>query len=196
MHSPRSRRAGARGGPGQGRAGRADGARARRRGRGGRPVGAHGRADAFARDRGDRGGCPGAAVRRRRVRCRRRRLDALPRARCRPGDRRAPPRVASGRPPGRGDEQRREPHRALVARRRGPEDRLRLRPGERRRDPAPPFRSRRAPGRGRRSDVPDWESARAHVAASPTRGHLADRLPRFDGPLVARRRVSVFVAER
>ncbi len=43
---------------------------------------------------------------------------------------------------------------------------------------------------------PDWESARAHVAASPTRGHLADRLPRFDGPLVARRRVSVFIAER
>ncbi len=43
---------------------------------------------------------------------------------------------------------------------------------------------------------PDWESARAHVAASPTRGHLADRLPRFDGPLVARRRVSVFVADK
>jgi SAM-dependent methyltransferase len=43
---------------------------------------------------------------------------------------------------------------------------------------------------------PDFESARAHVAASPTRGFLADRLPRFDGPLVARRRVSVFVADR
>ena len=43
---------------------------------------------------------------------------------------------------------------------------------------------------------PDWESARTHLAASPTRGHLADRLPRFDGPLVARRRVSVFVADR
>jgi SAM-dependent methyltransferase len=43
---------------------------------------------------------------------------------------------------------------------------------------------------------PDWESARAHLAASPTRGHLADRLPRFDGPLVARRRVSVFMADK
>ena len=43
---------------------------------------------------------------------------------------------------------------------------------------------------------PDWESARAHVAASPTRGYLADRLPRFDRPLVARRRVSVFVADK
>jgi SAM-dependent methyltransferase len=43
---------------------------------------------------------------------------------------------------------------------------------------------------------PDWESARAHVAASPTRGTLADRLPHFHGPLVARRRVSVFVADR
>jgi SAM-dependent methyltransferase len=43
---------------------------------------------------------------------------------------------------------------------------------------------------------PDWESARAHLAASPTRGHLADRLPRFDGPLVARRRVSVFIADK
>jgi SAM-dependent methyltransferase len=43
---------------------------------------------------------------------------------------------------------------------------------------------------------PDWESARAHMAASPTRGSLADRMPRFHGALVARRRVSVFVAER
>jgi SAM-dependent methyltransferase len=43
---------------------------------------------------------------------------------------------------------------------------------------------------------PDWAAARAHVAASPIRGHLADGLPRFDGPLVARRRVSVFVADR
>jgi SAM-dependent methyltransferase len=43
---------------------------------------------------------------------------------------------------------------------------------------------------------PDWGSARAHVAASPTRGHLADQMPLFDGPLVARRRVSVFVADR
>lgn len=43
---------------------------------------------------------------------------------------------------------------------------------------------------------PDWAAANAHVAASPTRGHLADRMPRFDEPLVARRRVSVFVADR
>jgi SAM-dependent methyltransferase len=43
---------------------------------------------------------------------------------------------------------------------------------------------------------PDWKAARAHVAASPIRGHLAERLPRFEGPLVARRRVSVFVADK
>jgi SAM-dependent methyltransferase len=43
---------------------------------------------------------------------------------------------------------------------------------------------------------PEWGSARAYVAASPVRGNLAHRLPRFDGPLVARRRVSVFVADR
>ena len=145
-------------------------ARAGRRGGRGRPVGAHGRADAFARDRGVGGGRPEAAVRRRRVRCRRSRLDALPRARCRPGDRRAIPRVASGWPPGGGDEQRREPHRAVVARRRGPQDRLRLRPGERRGDPGPPIRARRAAGRGRRGDVPRLGIRTAHVAASPTRG--------------------------
>ncbi len=43
---------------------------------------------------------------------------------------------------------------------------------------------------------PDWEAARAHVAASPIRGHLAEQLLHFDGPLVARRRVSVFVADK
>jgi SAM-dependent methyltransferase len=43
---------------------------------------------------------------------------------------------------------------------------------------------------------PDWKAARAHVAASPIRGHLAERLRRFEGPLVARRRVSVFVADK
>ena len=43
---------------------------------------------------------------------------------------------------------------------------------------------------------PDWESARAHVAASPVRGNLADRMPRFEGQLVARRRVTVFVADK
>jgi SAM-dependent methyltransferase len=42
---------------------------------------------------------------------------------------------------------------------------------------------------------PDREAAHAHVAASPTRAHLADRLPSFDGPLVASRHVVVFVAE-
>jgi SAM-dependent methyltransferase len=43
---------------------------------------------------------------------------------------------------------------------------------------------------------PDRAAAHAHVAASPTRGHLADRLPHFAGSLIARRRVSVFVADR
>jgi SAM-dependent methyltransferase len=43
---------------------------------------------------------------------------------------------------------------------------------------------------------PDHEAARAYVAASPVRSHLVERLPYFDGPLVARRCVSVFVADR
>ena len=43
---------------------------------------------------------------------------------------------------------------------------------------------------------PDREAAQAYVAASPVRGYKADRLPQFDGPLVARRRVSVFVADK
>jgi len=42
----------------------------------------------------------------------------------------------------------------------------------------------------------DYEAARSHLAASPTRAHLADQLPQFDGPLVARRRVTVFVADK
>jgi SAM-dependent methyltransferase len=43
---------------------------------------------------------------------------------------------------------------------------------------------------------PDYEAACAYVAASPVRTHLAGRLPYFDGPLVATRRVSIFVADR
>ena len=42
---------------------------------------------------------------------------------------------------------------------------------------------------------PDWEAARTYVSASITRRDLADRLPRFEGPLVCSRLVSVFVAE-
>jgi SAM-dependent methyltransferase len=42
---------------------------------------------------------------------------------------------------------------------------------------------------------PDWEAARSYVAASTTRTHLADRLPYFEGPLVASRHVVVFVCE-
>ncbi len=42
----------------------------------------------------------------------------------------------------------------------------------------------------------DDEAARAYVTASPVRGHKAGILPRFDGPLVARRRVTVFVADK
>lgn len=43
---------------------------------------------------------------------------------------------------------------------------------------------------------PDRDAAHAHVAASPTRAVFADRLPPFERPLVARRRVSIFVADR
>jgi SAM-dependent methyltransferase len=41
----------------------------------------------------------------------------------------------------------------------------------------------------------DREAAHAYVAASPTRTHLADRLPFFEGPLHASRHVVVFVCE-
>jgi SAM-dependent methyltransferase len=41
-----------------------------------------------------------------------------------------------------------------------------------------------------------WDAARRYVAASPTRSHLAGRLPRFEGPLVASRHVAVFVCDR
>jgi SAM-dependent methyltransferase len=41
----------------------------------------------------------------------------------------------------------------------------------------------------------DRETARRHMAAVPTRSHLADRLPFFDEPLTATRHVVVFVAE-
>jgi SAM-dependent methyltransferase len=53
----------------------------------------------------------------------------------------------------------------------------------------------------RRRDVygtvtfPDREAAARHIAAVPTRQHLAGRLPDFDGPLAATRHVVVFVAE-
>jgi SAM-dependent methyltransferase len=42
---------------------------------------------------------------------------------------------------------------------------------------------------------PDHDAARRYVSASPSRAHLAERLPAFEGPLVARRRVTVFVAD-
>jgi SAM-dependent methyltransferase len=41
----------------------------------------------------------------------------------------------------------------------------------------------------------DWDAAHRYIENSVTRRHLADRLPRFDGPLVCSRIVSVFVAE-
>ncbi len=40
---------------------------------------------------------------------------------------------------------------------------------------------------------PDREAAHRHISASPTRAHLADRLPHFDGPLRTSRHVAVFV---
>ena len=42
---------------------------------------------------------------------------------------------------------------------------------------------------------PDWDAANAYVSASITRPDLADKLPRFEGPLVCSRLVAVFVAE-
>jgi SAM-dependent methyltransferase len=42
---------------------------------------------------------------------------------------------------------------------------------------------------------PDRETAHRHISACPTRGELADRLPFFEGPLVASRHVAVFVCE-
>jgi SAM-dependent methyltransferase len=42
---------------------------------------------------------------------------------------------------------------------------------------------------------PDWTLAHRYVENSVTRRHLAARLPRFEGPLVCTRLVSVFVAE-
>jgi SAM-dependent methyltransferase len=42
---------------------------------------------------------------------------------------------------------------------------------------------------------PDRQTAHRHISACPTRGDLADRLPFFEGPLVASRHVAVFVCE-
>jgi SAM-dependent methyltransferase len=43
---------------------------------------------------------------------------------------------------------------------------------------------------------PGRQSAYLHMSAAITNAHLADRLPELAGPLVATRRVSVFVADR
>jgi SAM-dependent methyltransferase len=54
----------------------------------------------------------------------------------------------------------------------------------------------------RRTDVesplefPDAEAVRGYVASSIGHKHLADRVPELDGPLVATRRGTVFVAEK
>jgi SAM-dependent methyltransferase len=42
---------------------------------------------------------------------------------------------------------------------------------------------------------PDRKAAHAYLAASPTRSHLADKLPFFEGPLEASRHVVVFICE-
>ena len=42
----------------------------------------------------------------------------------------------------------------------------------------------------------DWDAADAYVSASVTRGNLAGKLPRFDGPLECALLVSVFVATK
>jgi SAM-dependent methyltransferase len=43
---------------------------------------------------------------------------------------------------------------------------------------------------------PDVEAARSYVAASVTRAHLAERIPKFSGPLVASRSIAVFIATK
>jgi SAM-dependent methyltransferase len=43
---------------------------------------------------------------------------------------------------------------------------------------------------------PDREAAYRNVAASPTRGQLAELLPAFEGPLVCTRHVAIFVATK
>jgi SAM-dependent methyltransferase len=43
---------------------------------------------------------------------------------------------------------------------------------------------------------PDWDAANSYIAASVTRPDLAGKLPRFEGPLVCTRLVTIFVATR
>ena len=43
---------------------------------------------------------------------------------------------------------------------------------------------------------PDWEAANTYIASSVTRQALAGKLPRFDGPLVCTRLVTIFVATK
>jgi SAM-dependent methyltransferase len=43
---------------------------------------------------------------------------------------------------------------------------------------------------------PDADAVRGYVASSIAHKHLADRVPELDGPLVATRRGTVFVAKR
>ena len=43
---------------------------------------------------------------------------------------------------------------------------------------------------------PDWEAANTYISSSVTRRDLAGKLPRFDGPLVCTRLVTIFVAAK
>jgi SAM-dependent methyltransferase len=43
---------------------------------------------------------------------------------------------------------------------------------------------------------PDWDAANTYIASSVTRPDLAGKLPRFDGPLVCTRIVTIFVATK
>jgi SAM-dependent methyltransferase len=45
-------------------------------------------------------------------------------------------------------------------------------------------------------EFPDADAVRGYVASSIAHKHLAERVPEFDGPLVATRRGTIFVAER
>ena len=48
---------------------------------------------------------------------------------------------------------------------------------------------------GREVTFADRETAHRHISACPIHNELADRLPPFEGSLVASRRVVVFVCE-
>ena len=145
-----------------------------------RPVRALRRADPRARRRLPRGRRAGPAVRRRVLRRGRGAVDALPRARHRPGARGGTPRAAAGRAVRGGHQRRRAPGRA--ARRGGrPARGDRLQQPERRGRSCVPTSARcGAPTSGRAPSSPTARVAEAYLRSS---GEDVDwRVPSFDEP--------------